>query len=61
MEVTVPNYAKFIATDPDGEMWWFTVKPNDAHSVWIVGKGGNCGRCGNNQNIKNWRRSLREC
>ncbi len=58
--VTVPDYAKFIATDEDGQMWWYTNKPNDAYNMWVAG-GKNCGRVGSNPNIKNWRRSLREC
>lgn len=58
--VTVPDYAKYIATDDNGEMWWYTNKPNDAHGMWIAGNK-NCGRVGNNPNVKNWRRSLREC
>ena len=58
--VTVPDYAKFIATDPDGEMWWYTKKPTDAYDMWTA-NGKNCGRVGDNPTVKNWRRSLREC
>lgn len=57
--VTVPDYANFIATDANGEMWWYTKKPKDAYDMWCG--SCNCGRVGNNPNIKNWRRSLREC
>lgn len=57
--VTVPDYAKYIATDPDGQMWWFVNKP--MQSIRWFGGGSNCGMCGTNPNIKNWRRSLREC
>lgn len=60
-EITVPDYAKFVATDKDGEVWWYTNKPNDAYDVWIVGKKGNCFRCGRKINIKNWRGSLKPC
>lgn len=59
-EIEVPDYAKFIATDDNGEMWWYANKPNDAHSMWIAGNK-NCGRVGHNPNVKNWRGSLREC
>ena len=58
--VTVPDYAKFIATDEDGEMWWYVDKPNSTFGMW-ASRSMNCGRVGNNSNIKNWRRSLREC
>lgn len=57
---TVPDYAKYIATDANGEAWWYTDKPDDAFNRWLAG-GKNCGCVGNNPNIKNWRRSLREC
>lgn len=60
-EIEVPNYAKYVATDDDGDVWWHTNKPNDASDMWIVGKGGNCGRVSVVLNIKNWRGSLRKC
>lgn len=60
-EVTVPDYAKYVATDKSGDTWWYTNKPNDASDMWIVSKGGNCGRVGVVLNIKNWRESLRRC
>lgn len=61
-EVEVPDYAKYVATDKDGETWWYTNKPSDAYSMWwIVGKSGNCGRVSVVLNIKNWRGSLRKC
>lgn len=60
--ITVPDYAKYVATDRDGEVWWYTNKPNDAYDMWIAGKGGNCGRTRNwLKTIKNWRGSLKEC
>lgn len=58
--VTVPDYAKFIATDEDGEVWWYVCEPYIVLKTWLV-KDSGCGRVGNNPNIKNWRRSLREC
>lgn len=58
--VTVPDYAKYIATDADGEMWWYSCEPIKVGATWGI-KGGNCDRVGNNPNIKNWCRSLREC
>lgn len=39
-EITVPDYAKYVATDDNGQTWWYTNKPSDAYSMWIVGKGG---------------------
>lgn len=59
--IITPDYAKFVATDQDGEIWWYTHKPNDAYDMWIVAKGGNCGRVGKAKNVKNWRKSLNEC
>lgn len=60
-EITAPDYAKYVATDDNGEMWWYTNKPSEAYSMWIVGKGGNCGRVNVMLNIKSWRGSLRKC
>lgn len=59
--VTVPDYANYIATDKDGEMWWYVCEPRGVKIAWFNFGGNNCGRIGNNPNIKNWRRSLREC
>lgn len=56
---TVPDYAKFIATDAGGEMWWYIERP--ACIMLSFSSRSNCGRCGNNSNVKYWRRSLREC
>lgn len=50
MEVTVPDYAKFIATDAGGEMWWYMEKP--ACIMLSFSSRSNCGRCGVNPNIK---------
>lgn len=58
-EITVPDYAKYVATDPDGSMWWFISKPMKS-TRWFSG-GLNCGRVGVVLNIKNWRGSLRKC
>lgn len=57
--VTVPDCAKYIAADSDGEVWWYSSGPRLELTSW---RGGlNCGRVRNDQYIKNWRRSLREC
>ena len=58
-EITVPDYAKYIATDENGEMWWYSSCPRLELASW---RGGlNCGPVGNNPNVKNWRRSLKQC
>ena len=59
--VTVPDYAKYIATDTDGEVWWYIDKPIISDGWWCTRRAQVNGRAGNNPNIKNWRRSLREC
>lgn len=59
--VTIPDYAKYIATDEDGEMWWYSCEPKFIKVAWFNVSSCLCGRVGNNPNIKNWRRSLREC
>lgn len=56
-EITVPDYAKYVATDDNGEMWWYSIAPKLEFTSWHGGL--NCVRVGNNPNIKNWRRSLR--
>lgn len=58
-EIEVPNYAKYVATDADGEVWWYSSGPRLEIASWLGGL--NCGPVGNNPNIKNWRRSLRKC
>lgn len=60
-EIEVPDYANHVATDKDGEVWWYTNKPRDVKLAWFNNSGGNCGRVGNISNIKNWRGSLKEC
>lgn len=57
--VTVPDYAKYIAADANGDIWWYANAPRLGLTSWSGGL--NCGRVGNNPNVKNWRRSLREC
>lgn len=59
-EITVPDYAKFVATDANGQTWWYTHKPIQLSRGW-VDKTGNCGRVSAVLNIKNWRRSLKPC
>lgn len=58
---TVPDYAKFIATDGDGECWWYTVKPRCSKflNVWQPMKNPNnlCGRLGYKP-VKHFERSL---
>lgn len=57
--ITVPDYAKYVATDANGQAWWYIKKPLLLQGGFS--SGSNCGLCGNNNNIKNWRGSLKEC
>lgn len=60
-EITVPDYANFVATDRDGDIWWYANKPRDVKLAWSNNSGGNCGRVGECVKVKSWRGSLREC
>lgn len=58
-EITVPDYAKFVATDANGQTWWYIKKP--VHVQGGFSSGSNCGRVSVVINLINWRRSLKEC
>lgn len=58
-EIVVPDYAKHVATDVNGQTWWYINKPLSVKGGFS--SGGNCGRVGVALNIKNWRGSLRKC
>lgn len=60
-EIEVPDYAKYVATDSDGEVWWYAEKPTIIGVAWSSKFLSGCGRVRYEQYIKNWRRSLREC
>lgn len=63
-EVEVPDYAKHIAVDADGECWYFTKQPHvkKSKSSWFMyDQGGLCGRVGYFDNVDNWKGSLRSC
>lgn len=58
-EITVPDYANYVATDANGQTWWYIKKPLPVQGGFS--SGGNCGRVSVVLNIKNWSRSLRKC
>lgn len=58
-EITVPDYANYVATDKDGNCWWYIKKPLLVQGGFS--SGGNCGRVNALLNIKSWRGSLRKC
>lgn len=58
-EIEVPDYAKYVATDDNGQTWWYIKKPLLVQGGFS--SGSNCGRVSVVLNIKNWRGSLRKC
>lgn len=58
-EIEIPDYAKFVATDANGQTWWYINKPLPVQGGFS--SGGNCGRVSIVLNIKNWRGSSRKC
>ena len=45
MQLYIPDWAKFIATDDDGTIWCYDYQPNKEGRFWYVDKG-NCEHVG---------------
>lgn len=59
-KIVIPDWAKWIAQDPDGAWWIFQFKPSLVNYEWRAGKGEsfNLYNDYNEDSAKNWRKTL---
>jgi len=59
VEVELSDWAKFVATDEDGEVWEYENKPKPACDNWAINEAGRAELLYRNNKInKNWKDSL---
>jgi len=59
VEVELSDWAKFVATDEDGNMWEYEIEPFRGDYLWVNTSNSRLSRLAKiNQPMKNWKDSL---